>query len=170
MEISNTVYFSLGSNIDDRLTYIQDALKEIQKKIGSIISCSSVYSTEAIGFKADTEFLNICISCKTLLEPQEILDNIQDIENQLGRKRLTSQRYTSRTVDIDIILYNNLVFESEKIQIPHREYQNRLFVLLPLLEISPNQVDPRNNKLISENLRTQNLNQSIRKENFVLSY
>jgi len=170
MEISNTVYFSLGSNIGDRLTYIQLALKEIKKKIGLIISCSSVYSTEAVGFKADTEFLNICICCNTFLEPQEILDEIKYIENQLGRRRSKSQRYASRTVDIDIIFYNNLVFENEKIQIPHREYQKRLFVLLPLLEISPNQVDPRDNQLILEILRTQKLNQSIRKENFVLSY
>jgi len=170
MEINNTVYFSLGSNLGNRLSNLENALIEIKKSIGTIVSCSSVYSTEAIGFETDNDFLNICVKCHTKHNPEEILLKIGTIENELGRIRNKNERYSSRTIDIDIILFNNCQIQSEKLQIPHSQYQNRLFVLLPLLEIGPKLRDPRNNQLISDYLSLQNLKQSIHKENFVLSY
>jgi 2-amino-4-hydroxy-6-hydroxymethyldihydropteridine diphosphokinase len=170
MEISNAVYFSLGSNLGNRLSNLQNALVEIKKSIGHITSCSSVYSTEAVGFETDAEFLNICVKCDTKYNPEEVLFKIGIIENELGRVRNKVERYSSRTIDIDIILFNDYQIQSENLQIPHSEYHNRLFVLLPLIEIGPELRDPRNNELISDCLSFQNLKQSIHKENFVLSY
>jgi 2-amino-4-hydroxy-6-hydroxymethyldihydropteridine diphosphokinase len=170
MEISNTVYFSLGSNLGNRLSNLENALVEIKKSIGDITSCSSVYSTQAVGFETDADFLNICVKCDTKYNPDEVLTNIGIIENELGRVRSKTERYSSRTIDIDIILFNDYQIQSENLQIPHSEYQNRLFVLLPLIEISPELRDPRNNELISNCLSFQNLKQSIHKENFVPSY
>lgn len=170
MEISNTVYFSLGSNLGNRLSNLENALVQIKKSIGAIISCSSVYSTEAIGFETDADFLNICVKCETKHNPEEVLNKIGIIENELGRIRNTTVRYSSRIIDIDIIFFNNLIIKGEMLQIPHYEYQNRLFVLLPLIEICPELRDPRNNQLIADRLSLQNLNQSIHKENFVLNY
>jgi 2-amino-4-hydroxy-6-hydroxymethyldihydropteridine diphosphokinase len=170
MEISNTVYFSLGSNLGNRLRNLENALTAIKKSIGDIISCSSVYSTEAVGFETDADFLNICVKSNTKHNPEEVLTKIGIIENELGRVRNKSERYSSRTIDIDIILFNDYHIQSEKLQIPHSEYHNRLFVLLPLLEIGPELRDPRNNEPIADYLSLQNLKQSIYKENFVLSY
>jgi 2-amino-4-hydroxy-6-hydroxymethyldihydropteridine diphosphokinase len=170
MEISNTVYFSLGSNLGNRLCNLENALAAIKKSIGNIISCSSVYSTEAVGFDTDADFLNICVNCDTKQNPEEVLTNIGIIENELGRVRNKLERYSSRTIDIDIIFFSDCIIQRNNLQIPHSEYQNRLFVLLPLIEIGPELKDPRNNQLISDYLSFQNLKQSIHKENFVLSY
>lgn len=170
MEISNVVYFSLGSNLGNRLSNLENALVEIKKSIGDIASCSSVYSTQAVGFETDADFLNICAKCYTKYNPDEVLSKIGIIENELGRVRNKTERYSSRTIDIDIILFNDFQIKNENLSIPHNEYQNRLFVLLPLIEISPELRDPRNNELISDCLSIQNLKQSIQKENFVLSY
>lgn len=170
MEISNVVYFSLGSNLGNRLSNLENALVEIKKSIGDIASCSSVYSTKAVGFETEADFLNICAKCYTKYNPDEVLTKIGIIENELGRVRNKTERYSSRTIDIDIILFNDFQIKNENLSIPHNEYQNRLFVLLPLIEISPELRDPRNNELISDCLSIQNLKQSIQKENFVLSY
>jgi 2-amino-4-hydroxy-6-hydroxymethyldihydropteridine diphosphokinase len=170
MEISNIVYFSLGSNLGNRLSNLENALVEIKKSIGDIARCSSVYSTQAVGFESDADFLNICVKCYTKYNPDEVLTYIGIIEKELGRVRSKTERYSSRTIDIDIILFNEYHIQHKNLQIPHSEYQNRLFVLLPLIEISPELRDPRNNELISNCLSFQNLKQYIHKENFVLSY
>ena len=170
MEISKIVYFSLGSNLGDRLSNLESALKEIKKRIGKIEACSSVYNTEAIGFETNNDFLNICITCNTKLQPFEVLKEIQGIENLLGRVRKKTERYSSRTIDIDIIFYDNIVLESANLQIPHPEYHQRLFVLAPLVEIAPTMKDPRNNLNLTDILLSQNLKQTILKSDFVICY
>jgi 2-amino-4-hydroxy-6-hydroxymethyldihydropteridine diphosphokinase len=160
----------LGSNLGNRLSNLENALVEIKKSIGDITSCSSVYSTEAVGFETDADFLNICVKCYTKYNPYEVLTKIGIIENELGRVRNKTERYSSRTIDIDIILFNDYYIKDKNLQIPHNEYHNRLFVLLPLIEIAPELRDPLNNERISESSSIQNLKQSIRKENFVLGY
>jgi 2-amino-4-hydroxy-6-hydroxymethyldihydropteridine diphosphokinase len=144
------VYFSLGSNLGDSIDFVRKGIKSIEGSIGQVIKCSSLYETEPVGFKAETQFVNCCVLVKTTLDPYEILERIHTIENLAERKRSKASQYESRTLDIDIILFDKLIVLSPTLNIPHPHYRNRLFVLIPLLEIAPDLVDHQKNMLIKE--------------------
>jgi len=157
-----TVYLSLGSNVGDRLDYL-DAAKEKLKNDPAIkvVAESKVYETEpwATGEHPHSEsgmnwFLNQVVKIKTSLKPLELMSALEDIEKDLGRA--TKGDLKSREIDIDILLYNDEVIDLPQLQVPHRHMNDRQFVLVPLVEISPDLKDPvtRNKyKYILENLK-----------------
>ncbi|RIV42945.1 2-amino-4-hydroxy-6-hydroxymethyldihydropteridine diphosphokinase [Flagellimonas pelagia] len=130
------VYLSLGSNLGNRLANLQKAIFQIQRQVGKVLDISSVYENPAVGFEGD-EFLNICVSVLTPLDPKALLDNLLGIEQDFGRVRSQGDGYSSRTLDIDIIYYGQEVINTGDLVIPHPQMQNRNFVLKPLSDIAP---------------------------------
>lgn len=130
------VYLSLGSNLGHRHATLQKAVFRIQQRVGSVLDISSVYENPAVGFEGD-DFLNICISVLTPLSPEKLLDSLLQIERDFGRERSQTNRYGSRTLDIDIIYYGTEVINNETLVVPHPQMQNRNFVLKPLADIAP---------------------------------
>lgn len=142
------VYLLLGSNLGDRLKYLNDAIDKIQAEVGEVFVRSSVYETAAWGKTDQPGFLNLAIGIKTNFPPLEVLEKILKIETDLGRVRLV--KWGERVVDIDLILYGDDVIEIEnKLSVPHIEMQNRKFVLMPLAEIAPKVMHPVLHKTIS---------------------
>lgn len=129
-------YLALGSNMGDRESYLMSAIKELQKHSEiSIENISSIYETDPIGYTDQDQFLNMVIQIKTNLTAFELLNTTQQIEKKLGRKR--EVKWGPRTLDLDILLYNNENIEAEHLIVPHPRMLERSFVLIPLNEINP---------------------------------
>ncbi|MCF8297592.1 MAG: 2-amino-4-hydroxy-6-hydroxymethyldihydropteridine diphosphokinase [Saprospiraceae bacterium] len=133
-------YLLLGGNLGDRELVLSTTKKLITERIGIISVESSIYETEAWGFKTEEKFLNQAIIIETDLLPNEILRKSAAIEKQMGRKKL--QHYDSRIIDIDILFYDNWVIKSKKLTIPHPHLHERQFTLKPLNEIIPDFIHP----------------------------
>jgi len=137
MTIKNhTVYIALGSNIGDKSKNLCRAIEEINTLIGEVTEVSSFFENEPQGFKSDNIFVNACIICKTNLNPLATLKELKNIEKKMGRKK-NNGVYKDRIIDLDIIFFDKLIYNSDKLTIPHKEYKNRSFVLIPLKELSP---------------------------------
>jgi 2-amino-4-hydroxy-6-hydroxymethyldihydropteridine diphosphokinase len=138
-------------------TYISDAILEIECKLGTISSKSSLYQTASWGNLDQPDFINQVIELKTSLSPADLLKAILKIENVLGRQRL--KKWGSRTIDIDILLYEDQIVNTADLIIPHPYLSVRRFSLMPLSEIAPNLVHPISRKNITELLNelTDNL-------------
>lgn len=132
----HTVYIALGSNIGDKSKNLIRAIEEINTLIGEVTEVSSFFENEPQGFKSDNIFVNACIICKTNLNPLATLKELKNIEKKMGRKK-NNGVYKDRIIDLDIIFFDKLIYNSEKLTIPHKEYKNRSFVLIPLKELSP---------------------------------
>lgn len=143
------VYFLLGGNLGDRIVFLQKSQQLLRQEFGQPVLVSSIYETEPWGFDHEQSFLNQVIVCKTNLKPLEVLNKAQAIEEQLGRVR-KKNRYSERTIDIDILFYDRLVIETDRLQIPHPRIRERMFVLAPLLEIAPEFVHPVIKKSVKE--------------------
>ncbi|MBT8281667.1 MAG: 2-amino-4-hydroxy-6-hydroxymethyldihydropteridine diphosphokinase [Muriicola sp.] len=129
-------YLSLGSNEGNRVYFLQKGLFLLQERVGIIKKISPVYESPSWGFEAG-DFLNLCLELDTLLEPEEMLNQLLQIEQQLGRKRSSEGGYQSRQLDIDLLYYDQVVMENERLTIPHPGIPNRRFVLRPLADIAP---------------------------------
>ena len=127
------IILALGTNIEPREQYLKDALAKIEENDFKIVFKSSVYETPAWGGVADQNFLNMCIEVETSLGAYELLDTIQKIELELGRVR--KEHWGNRTIDIDIITFNELIFNDERLIVPHKYIHDRNFVLAPLVEM-----------------------------------
>ena len=127
------IILALGTNIEPREQYLKDALAKIEDNNLKIILESSIYETPAWGGVADQNFLNMCIEIETELEAYELLDTIQKIELELGRVR--KEHWGNRTIDIDIITFDDLVFNDDRLIVPHKYIHDRNFVLAPLVEM-----------------------------------
>ena len=127
------IILALGTNIEPREQYLKDALRKIVDNNLKIILESSIYETPAWGGVADQNFLNMCIEVETELEAYELLDTIQKIELELGRVR--KEHWGNRTIDIDIITFDDLVFNDDRLIVPHKYIHDRNFVLAPLVEM-----------------------------------
>lgn len=146
----HTVYFSLGSNIGDRQENLQCAIDEIEKRIGRVACQSDMIVTEPQGFSSSHKFLNMAICVETTLSAMEILDITQDIERKLGRKQKSVDGiYHDRTIDIDILLYDDSSISSTRLTIPHPRLTQRLFVLQPLAQIAPDLIVPGKKQTIA---------------------
>lgn len=132
----HTVYIALGSNIGDKSKNLCRAIEEINTLIGEVTEVSSFFENEPQGFKSDNIFVNACIICKTNLDPLNTLKELKNIEKKMGRKK-NNGVYKDRIIDLDIIFFDKLIYNSDKLTIPHKEYKNRSFVLIPLKELSP---------------------------------
>jgi len=150
MNIQHQLILSIGSNIEPKETFINDAICHINNEIGTIIKTSSLYETEAWGFESDA-FYNAVLWVHTFKNPHQILKKIIKIEKLLGRNRAEkSTTYQARTIDIDIVAFNDEIILDNDLQIPHKQIHKRNFVLQPLLEILPTWEHPTLQKSIAE--------------------
>ena len=142
--MSHNAYLGLGSNLGDREANIRKAISLIGKKVGLVLRQSSLIETEPWGFESANRFLNGVILVETTLTPRQLLKATQKIERQLGRKKkstdsclLTPVSYSDRSIDIDILLYDDLTVDEPDLKIPHPLMEQRDFVMIPLNEIKP---------------------------------
>ena len=145
------VYLGLGSNLGDRVGYLQQAtsLLSASEKI-NVVATSSFYESEPWLMNSENWFVNAVIQISTTFTPEELLSECQRIENQLGRKRIVTGVYTDRTLDIDILFYDDLIINTERLTIPHRNFCKRAFVLVPMLEIAQDFIHPVYKKTVME--------------------
>lgn len=141
MKIQRITYLSLGSNQGDKLKTLQEAINLIAEKIGPILKISSIYKTVAVGFIGE-DFLNISLKVSTYLQPESLIKNILEIEKKLGRVRNNSEEYSDRTIDIDILLFEDEIIFSHELIVPHPRMLDRKFVLIPLIEIASDVIHP----------------------------
>ena len=134
MKKQNQVILSLGSNIGNRLQTIELAIASIHETVGTVVKISSLYETPSWGFESDL-FYNCALILQTHKSAQRVLDEVLILENNLGRTRYEESGYQARTIDIDVIAFNEEIIHTERLQIPHPQMQNRLFVLLPMRDL-----------------------------------
>ena len=146
----NRVYLSLGTNLEDRQANLLRAIDYISERIGVFSDISSVYETKPWKFESENNFLNMVVCVETQFPPEEILLITQSIEKTMGRAEKTTHSYQDRLIDIDIIAYDDLIFRSENLQLPHPLFHKRLFVLEPFNEIAPDYVHPVFQKKVKE--------------------
>ncbi len=142
-------FLGLGSNIGERIAYIEKAVEEICRIPNvKLISASSVYETEPWGMQNQDDFLNSVIEIETDLSAENLLKELKHIEKKSGR--ISNSRWSEREIDIDLLFYGSEVLVNEYLNVPHRQIENRKFVLIPLAEIAPEFVHPVFNKTINE--------------------
>lgn len=136
----NTAYLLIGGNVGDRAANLQTALRRIAETCGTITSTSSLYETAAWGNTNQPSFYNQAVVVNSPLSPEALMDQLLDIELEMGRIR--TQKYDPRTIDLDILMIDDLVLNTEKLTIPHPQMHNRRFALLPLIEVAPTLIHP----------------------------
>ena len=141
-------YLLIGGNLGDRLAYLNQARALLALHSGSESGCSAVYETAAWGKEDQSSFLNQALILTTSLTAEELLRNILKAEHEIGRER--SEKYGARIIDIDILLFNEEIFDARDLVVPHPQLPNRRFALAPLAEIAPGYVHPVLKKTISE--------------------
>lgn len=147
--VQSKAILSLGSNSGDRLKNIQSCIDYIHSHIATVIEVSGIYETPSWGFTSD-DFYNCAVLVHTLLTPQELLKKLLKAEENAGRVRNAGEGYQARSIDIDIIAYNNVILDEEWLQLPHPRMQDRNFVLYPIREIAPQWQHPVTDKTIEE--------------------
>ncbi|OEH84377.1 2-amino-4-hydroxy-6-hydroxymethyldihydropteridine diphosphokinase [Desulfuribacillus stibiiarsenatis] len=135
------VYLGLGSNIEDRLCYIRSAIQKIDNLPHTrVVEMAPIYVSEPWGVKEQTDFLNTVIAVETTITPEELLCLLQDIEKMLGR--IKEYHWGPRTIDIDILLYEDCIIDTDVLVVPHPHMLERNFVLVPLSVLNPSKVIP----------------------------
>jgi len=151
------IFLMLGGNIGDRLYYLSQCVELLRSNVGQIVAMSSVYESEPWGFNDPQWFLNQVVAIETNVSPIVLLEKTKEIEKQLGRVRTTRRggacprpykKYQARTMDIDILLYGDIVINTPELVIPHPRINERLFVLKPMAEIAPDLLHPVLNRSI----------------------
>lgn len=155
------VYLLLGSNLGNREYYISEAVDLISKRAGKVELKSSYYETASWGKADQPDFINQAIFLKTKLSPQQLLITILDIEKHFGRERLV--KWGSRTIDIDILFYADMIIKESDLVVPHPFLHERAFALLPLAEIAADFVHPLCKKTILELCNSLSDNLSVKK-------
>lgn len=145
-----TVYLGLGSNIGERGAQLQEALTRIGAFM-QVDATSSIYETAPVGFTEQPEFWNMVVRGRTDLPARQLLHEILAVEAAMGRAR--SFRNAPRNIDIDVLLYDDVVMADGELQIPHERMHERAFVLRPLLEIAPDLTHPRTHERFADYLR-----------------
>lgn len=141
----STVYISIGSNVDAQ-SNIRTAITALKKQFGAL-TISTVYKNSAVGFDGD-DFLNLVVGLETNQTIPEFVDSLHRIEVEQGRSR-DAEKFSSRTLDMDLLLYDDDIFESEKITIPRDEITKYAFVLQPLAELIPDYIHPTEKQKVS---------------------
>lgn len=133
------IFLSLGSNLGNREDNLRRAVELLQRDI-QITAMSWLYETDPVGVTEQPSFLNLVVGGATSLEPVELLRMVKRIEDEVGRR--PTYRWGPRILDIDILLYGDLVVDTPELVLPHREMSRRAFVLVPLTEIAPDVIEP----------------------------
>lgn len=142
------VFLGLGSNLGNRAEYIDAAINEIGSlKDTKLINKASLYETEPWGFKEQPDFINSAVEIETSLSAEELFIGVKEIEQKLKRQNIG--RWQEREIDIDILFYGDEIIRTEKINIPHKEIENRKFVLIPMNELAPDFIHPVFNETIT---------------------
>ena len=162
----NTIFLGLGSNLGDRLKNLKKAIEEIELLVGNITQKSAVYETKAWGKNEQPDFLNMVIELKSQFSAEDVLNKTQKIETDLGRIR--KEKWGSRTMDIDVLFYNNEIIVTNRLNIPHILIEKRKFVLLPLAEIAATFFHPVLKKTINQLLSESTDNLDVIKLDAVL--
>jgi len=156
-------YIGLGSNLGRKKTNIRRAIKLLSKnKDIKVLKISSLYETEPVGYVKQDWFVNAVLKAETNLSPRQLLSLLKGIEKRLKRKKKFI-RWGPRTIDLDILLYNNLRLKTKDLVIPHPEMHKRAFVLIPLMELEPNLFHPTKRKSILELLVNLKKSKSVKK-------
>lgn len=156
-----TVYLGLGANLGDREANLMEAVRRLRSLGVKVEVCSSLYETEPIGYTDQSPFLNAACRAKTDLSPEQLLAAIKDIEREMGR--VPSFLNAPRFIDIDILLYGDLVTNTPDLTIPHPRLAERAFVLVPLVEIAPELIHPVLEKTVAELLKEVQGLEGVRK-------
>lgn len=144
-------YLGLGTNIGNRRRNLITAAALLAERAGDVLSISSFYETEPVGFQSDNQFLNAAVYLETTCSPQELLEITQAIEREMGRtSKSVDGQYKDRIIDIDILLYGDWVVNEETLTLPHPLMQEREFVMAPLAEIAPMVVHPVSGKTMQQ--------------------
>jgi len=165
--MNNIVYLLLGSNLGDSEKYIEEAKKSINGTIGLIKQTSSLYKTAAWGNTNQPDFMNQVVVVSSTFSPQGVLKKIIEIEAQLDRIRI--EKWAARTIDIDILFYNEQCIDEANLIIPHPYLHQRNFTLAPLMEIASDFIHPIFNKTIAELYETLSDGLSVQRIDFHLS-
>ena len=129
-----TVYLLLGANVGDRQAQLSTAAAKIERAVGKITDRSRLYETQAWGMENQPNFINQALAVQTAFSPQEVLTKILNIETEMGRVR--TEKWAARTIDIDILLYENAVVNEPNLTIPHPHLTERNFALVPLMDVA----------------------------------
>lgn len=144
-------YLGLGSNLEHKQKQLLTAIESLMNMAGNILAISDFHETSPWGFQSVHPFLNAAIHLQTSLSPNELLAITQQIERDLGRiSKGRTMRYADRLIDIDILIYDDLILQTPDLVLPHPLMHQRLFALHPLSEIAPNLLHPVLNKTIME--------------------
>lgn len=131
----NRVYLGLGTNMGDRLEYLHGACEILNKNdYINITKKSKIYETKAWGYTDQADFLNMCLEIETTLDTYELLGICQKVEQKLNRERII--RWGPRTIDVDILFFNDIILDDENLSIPHPRISERAFVLIPLMDLN----------------------------------
>ena len=146
-----TLYLSIGTNLGNRQSNLDTALTLIGQDIGTVKAFSKVIETEPWGYESDNRFLNMVMKVETMLTPQQALSATRSIERTMGRKEKSSNgKYKDRIIDIDLLMYDDLITDSPELTLPHKLMHKRRFVLEPLAQIAPGLEHPVLHKTIKE--------------------
>ena len=136
------VYLALGTNIGNKRRNMITAAALLAERVGDVLALSGFYETEPWGFQSENTFLNAALRLETSLSPLELLKATQQIEAEMGRTQKSNGTYHDRIIDIDILLYDDLILQTPELTLPHPLMHERLFVMEPLAEIAPNVIHP----------------------------
>ncbi|EDP98200.1 2-amino-4-hydroxy-6-hydroxymethyldihydropteridine diphosphokinase [Kordia algicida OT-1] len=145
----HTTYISIGSNVGDKRAYLQQAIQQLSANVGRVVKISPIYETPAWGFEG-SDFYNACLCIATALSPAEMMSEILEIEVTLGRVRSAKKGYQNRTIDIDIIFYEDESMQTDLLVLPHPLAHERKFVMQPLSDIAPSKIHPTYKKTVSQ--------------------
>lgn len=146
--MSNEVILGLGTNVGDKISNLENAISLIQNEVGTLKRYSKLIETKPWGKIDQDDFLNKVIVIETNLFPLELLKKIKEIEIKIGRVK--TQKWGERVIDIDILFYENYIFQTPNLIIPHPFIQSRKFVLESLNELFPDKIHPKTGKSIQE--------------------
>lgn len=162
MNTQHQVILSLGSNQGNRLENIQKAIEAIHLSVGTIVKVSNLYETPAWGFEGDA-FYNCALVLHTQSDAETVLEIVLAIEEKLGRVRTDSKEYHSRTLDIDVIAFNEEIIASKNLTVPHPYMQERLFVMIPMRDLNLDWRHPILQKYLPELLKASEDKSQIKK-------